>query len=108
MVIPCEPTLAVPAQRGRGGRAGWIALSAMRGLPPDVALLCGASDGLDGSSGTAGAAVTLAAANGHEAAIDAALAAYDDATAHALLGTALPGGPTGTNLTDVHALARAV
>lgn len=107
LVIACEPTVALPARRGLGGRAGWIALSALPALPPDVALLCAASDGVDGSSGSAGAVVTGGdAERAPQGAIAAALAAFDDAPLHRALGTALPGGPTGHNLTDVHVLAR--
>ncbi|XXX81161.1 glycerate kinase [Sorangium sp. So ce134] len=108
VVIPCEPTLALPAQRGAGGRAGWIALAAVRELPPDVALLCAASDGADGSSGAAGAVVARAAAAAmDDRAIDAALAGFDDAAAHRALGTRIETGPTGHNLTDLHIVARA-
>ncbi|WP_437281909.1 glycerate kinase [Sorangium sp. So ce375] len=108
VVIPCEPTLALPAQRGAGGRAGWIALAALRGLPPDVALLCAASDGVDGSSGAAGAAVARAAATAvDDRAIDAALARFDDTVVHRALGTRVETGPTGHNLTDLHVVARA-
>jgi len=111
LVIPCEPTLALPDRRGAGGRCGWIALStlrALRALPPDIAFLCAASDGVDGSSGAAGAIVTRADAERIDpTAIDAALAAFDDAAVHRALGTHLGGGPTGHNLTDVHVLARA-
>ncbi|MGK3964280.1 DUF4147 domain-containing protein [Sorangium sp. So ce118] len=106
-VIPCEPTLSLPAQRGAGGRAGWIALAALRGLPPDVALLCAASDGADGSSGAAGAVVgSAAAAAMDDRAIDAALARFDDAAVHRALGTRVELGLTGHNLTDVHIVAR--
>ncbi len=109
VVIACEPTLHLPAQRGRGGRAGWIALAAMRRLPDDVALLCAASDGVDGSSGAGGALVTRSAADGVSSeAVDQALADFDDARIHEALGTHLGGGPTGHNLADVHVLARAV
>ncbi|WP_437562642.1 DUF4147 domain-containing protein [Sorangium sp. So ce542] len=108
VVIPCEPTLALPARRGAGGRAGWIALAALRDLPPDVALLCAASDGADGSSGAAGAVVAQpAAAAMDDRAIDAALTAFDDAAAHRALGTRVETGPTGHNLTDLHIVARA-
>ncbi|CAN93157.1 hypothetical protein sce2998 [Sorangium cellulosum So ce56] len=107
VVIPCEPTLALPAHRGAGGRAGWIALAALRGLPPDVALLCAASDGVDGSSGAAGAAVARAAAAAmDDRTIDAALARFDDAVVHRALGTRVETGPTGHNLTDLHIVAR--
>ncbi|WP_437746466.1 glycerate kinase [Sorangium sp. So ce1504] len=106
-VIPCEPTLALSAHRGAGGRAGWIALAALRGLPPDVALLCAASDGVDGSSGAAGAAVARAAAAAmDDRTIDAALARFDDAVVHRALGTRVETGPTGHNLTDLHIVAR--
>ncbi|WP_437491327.1 DUF4147 domain-containing protein [Sorangium sp. So ce1014] len=109
VVIPCEPTLALPAQRGAGGRAGWIALAAMRDLPPDVALLCAASDGVDGSSGAAGAVVARAAAAAMaDRGIEAALAGFDDAAAHRALGTRVETGPTGHNLTDLHIVARDV
>ncbi|WP_437978132.1 glycerate kinase [Sorangium sp. So ce295] len=106
-VIPCEPTLALSADRGAGGRAGWIALAALRGLPPDVALLCAASDGVDGSSGAAGAAVARAAAAAtDDRTIDSALARFDDAVVHRALGTRVETGPTGHNLTDLHIVAR--
>jgi hydroxypyruvate reductase len=107
LVIACEPTLRLPAARGRGGRAGWLALAAMRALPEGVALLCAASDGVDGSSGGAGALVMHDdAARSSTAAIEAALDSFDDATIHQALGTQLAGGPTGHNLADVHVLAR--
>lgn len=107
VVVACEPTIRLPATRGHGGRAGWIALAAMRALPEGVVLLCGASDGADGSSGAAGAVVSRenAQAAGDEA-IDKALAAFDDAPIHRHLGTTLELAPTGHNLTDVHILAR--
>jgi hydroxypyruvate reductase len=108
VVVACEPTIALPARRGRGGRAGWIALAAMQRLPPGVALLCAASDGVDGSSGAAGAIVRAEdAARLDGATRDAAIAGYDDASAHEAMGTHLAGGPTGHNLADVHALIRA-
>lgn len=107
VVIACEPTLRLPAVRGSGGRAGWIALAAMRRLPDDVALICAASDGVDGSSGAGGAAVTRGSAAGvSDEAIDQALADFDDARIHRALGTQIGGGPTGHNLADLHVLAR--
>ena len=108
VVIACEPTVHLPAVRGSGGRAGWVALAAMRRLPPDVALLCAASDGVDGSSGAGGAGVTReAGAAIADDEIDRALATFDDARIHRALGTHLQGGPTGHNLADLHVLARA-
>ena len=105
IVLPCEPTLR-PVPGGRGGRAGWSALALLGRLPRDVAFLAAASDGVDGSSGAAGACVSGALAFDRAAAADA-LARFDDAPLHALLGSALAGGPSGINLTDVHVLARA-
>lgn len=110
VVIACEPSVTLPEVRGRGGRAGWVALAALRRLPPGVALLCGASDGVDGSSGEGGAVVIGGAAltaGIDDATIEAALAGFDDATIHRALGTHIQGGASGHNLTDVHVLARA-
>ena len=107
VIIPCEPTLALPPERGRGGRAGRVALLAMSSLPDDVILFCGASDGVDGSSGHSGAIVTRAnalAASHH--ARETWLASFDDASAHEALDTSLDLGPTGHNLADCHVLLR--
>lgn len=108
VVIPCEPTVRLGPVHGRGGRAGRVALLVMEALPDDVVFLAGATDGVDGSSGHGGALVHADAARraGHEA-IQQALARYDDAPLHDALGSALPGRPTGQNLTDLHVLARA-
>jgi hydroxypyruvate reductase len=107
LVVACEPTLTLPRSPGRGGRAGWTALAAASRLPDDAVLLCAASDGVDGSSGAAGALVTRAAvARADQATIRSALARCDDAPLHRALGTAVGLGPTGTNLTDVHVVAR--
>lgn len=106
-VIACEPTLALPERRGAGGRAGWIALAAMRDLPSDVLLLCAATDGIDGSGGAAGALVDRSsAAAASSASIDEALATFNDAPLHRALGTSLDGGATGRNFTDLHVVAR--
>jgi glycerate 2-kinase len=107
LVIPCEPTLRLPAERGRGGRAGWVALRALLDLPDDVVLLCAATDGADGSSGSAGAVVTAAARVGAAAGeIETALACFSDADAHERLGTRIESGLTGVHFADVHVLAR--
>ncbi|EYF00715.1 glycerate kinase type-2 family protein [Chondromyces apiculatus] len=107
LVIACEPTITLPARRGEGGRAGWVALAALQRLPPDAALLCAASDGVDGSSGAAGALVSGAdAARVSVGEIDAALGRFDDGPLHRRLGTQLVGDPTGHNLSDVHAVVR--
>jgi glycerate 2-kinase len=105
MVAPCEPLLTVGPDAGRGGRAGWLALSLLPHLPPDVAFLAGASDGVDGSSRSAGACVSGDLICPPEVRA-AALERFDDAAVHQDLGTALDSGPTGINLTDVQILAR--
>lgn len=105
LVVPCEPALSTPASTGRGGRAGWLALALLPRLAADVAFLAGASDGVDGVSGHAGACVGGDLPFNRDL-VERALAAFDDAPVHEALGTALPGGPTGLNLTDVHVLAR--
>jgi hydroxypyruvate reductase len=106
-VVACEPTLRLPSVRGRGGRAGWVALAAMGDLPSDTALLCAASDGVDGSSGSGGALVMGEDAERAGAGVvAAALSGLDDAAVHAAIGTHVPGGATGHNLADVHVMAR--
>jgi hydroxypyruvate reductase len=105
VVIATEPTLRLPPHAGRGGRAGRCALMLLPHLAPDVAFLCGASDGRDGSG--AGGAVVSGALQLSPERREEALTSHDDAPLHAALGTALPGDPTGNNLTDVHIIARA-
>ena len=108
LVWATEPTVSLPPDPGRGGRAGRVALLALRGLPARVTLLCAASDGVDGTSGGAGAIVDASDAERADTSrLDEALARFDDGPFHAALGTQLPGGPTGHNLTDVHVLVRA-
>jgi hydroxypyruvate reductase len=107
IVRAAEPALAVDHAAGHGGRAGHLAALVARHLPPNVTFLAGASDGVDGSSGTAGAVVDVSAIAkaGAERWSDA-LARFDTGPLHLGLGTAIPGGPTGLNLCDVHVLAR--
>jgi len=106
LVRSAEPTLTVPEKRGKGGRSTHLAALAAAILPDDVVLLCGASDGADGASGTAGAVVTKAALAKHDAA--GAIRAFDSGSLHVAAGTHLDTrGPTGLNLCDVHVLARA-
>ncbi|MFO0589526.1 MAG: DUF4147 domain-containing protein [Polyangiaceae bacterium] len=107
LVIPCEPTLRLPPDHGVGGRAGWVALRALADLPRDIAFLCGATDGSDASTGSAGAIVTGETRDDCAPAdIERALAAFDDAPLHAKLGTRIEGRATGLNFADVHVLAR--
>jgi len=98
-----EPSVVLPAIRGKGGRCGRLALLAWNaGLPDDVELACVASDGVDGSSGTAGACVRGRAPSGADRALDA----FDDAPFLAAHGMSVAGQPSGTNLLDVHVLLR--
>jgi len=107
VVIPCEPTVLLPPNHGRGGRSGHLALRLLASLPDDVALLCGATDGADGSSGSAGAVITAALrASCDPVALDRALAIFDDAPLHAQIASRIETGPTGLNFADVHVLAR--
>lgn len=103
-----EPTVRLPSQPGRGGRAGRLALQVARCLDGQTgrAFLAGATDGVDGESGHAGAVVTghtLSEARARGIDVDAALAAFHDAAVHEALNTTLDPGPTGINLLDVYA-----
>ena len=96
IAIGCEPVLSLPEKRGAGGRAGYVALAVLHRLPRGVVFLAGASDGVDGSSGTAGAVV--AAEDAERVTADdvaCALTGFDDARIHRALGTALEGGGHG-------------
>ncbi len=105
-----EPSLRVPgggASRGEGGRAGHLAALVAPLLAEGTAFLAGASDGVDGTSGTAGAVVDRASVLrvGVERFTSAACA-FDTGALHRTAGTALPLGPTGVNLCDLHVIAR--
>jgi glycerate-2-kinase len=105
LVRAAEPTLHVDvAHPGPGGRCTHLAALVAAELPPGVAFLAGASDGVDGASGTAGAVVD---ASLDRRGLAPALAAFATGPLLAALGVALPARPTGTNLADVHVLARA-
>jgi glycerate 2-kinase len=107
-VVTCEPTMTLPADHGAGGRAGWVALSALCRLPEDTSLLAAASDGVDGTSGAGGACVSAEQARDLDRTlVERALRRRDDATVHANLGTHLPGLPSGLNLSDVYVVLRA-
>jgi glycerate 2-kinase len=108
LVRAAEPSLRVQgAGPGRGGRSTHLALLLAPDLPDGVVFLAGASDGVDGASGTAGAAVdaTLLAHASRDA-IARALACFDSAPLLVSAGMGVAFGPTGNNLADVHVLAR--
>jgi glycerate-2-kinase len=97
-----EPTLALPARRGRGGRAQHLALAvAARGLPPGAVVLAVGSDGTDGPTADAGGLVDAGTAARVPGGPAAALAAFDSGTALAAAGDLVTTGPTGTNLADL-------
>lgn len=108
LVRAAEPTVEVTAPRpGRGGRSTHLACLVGPSLPPGVALLSAASDGVDGASGTGGAAVARGAFAGLDAAtVRGAIARFATGDLTRRIGAALPGGPTGLNFADVHVLAR--
>jgi glycerate 2-kinase len=89
---------------GRGGRGLELALAASERLAgSDVVLLAAASDGLDGSSGAAGAfadGTTIRRARGLGLRPASALARHDTAPFFDALGDLFVTGPTGTNVCD--------
>jgi hydroxypyruvate reductase len=108
-VRAAEPSLAVArAWPGRGGRSTHLAALLAPQLPPGVAFLAAASDGVDGSSETGGAAVDASLlARAPADAFARAVAAYDTGPLLSSASMSLPLRPSGTNLADVHVLARA-
>ncbi len=101
LVRAAEPAVTV-TRKGKGGRSTHLATLVGRDLPPGYRFLAMASDGVDGTSETAGALVgTLP-----RAAADAALAGFATGPFLASLGVALPARPTGHNLADLHVLFR--
>lgn len=110
IVRVAEPRVTLPtklAAGARGGRATRLALLAWNaGLPDDVALVCLASDGVDGASGLAGAIVSGALPPDTELDAHDALEAFDDAPFLERHGAALAAAPSGKNQLDVHVLLR--
>ena len=106
-----EPTVRLPANAARGGRAGRTALAVARGLAGhnEIGFIAASTDGVDGESGHAGAVVTGASAplaTTLGVSIEDALARFDDAPAHEALRTSVTVGPTGINLLDLFAAVR--
>jgi hydroxypyruvate reductase len=101
-----EPSVKLPpGVQGRGGRSTHLATLVGRALPPGYVFGAFATDGVDGSSGTAGAVVDDSFAYGAgKGVIDYALATFDTGSLHLAQGTALPEDPTGHNLADLHVL----
>ena len=105
-----EPTVTLPDDPGRGGRMTQLALLLARELSGErFAAVCVGSDGIDGASDAAGAAVDGTSWRAIEAAgIDpaGALARADSASALDAIGALIRTGPTGTNVADLVLLER--
>ena len=99
-----ETTVELAARSGRGGRNLELALAAAGVLEgSDVTLLAAASDGIDGTSGAAGALAdggTLRRARKRGLSPERALAGHDTGRFFGPLGDLLVTGPTGTNVCD--------
>ncbi|KAB7619732.1 glycerate kinase [Alkalilimnicola sp. S0819] len=101
-----EPTVALLARPGRGGRMQQLALSAALALEdaPGITLLAAGTDGADGPGEAAGAWVdghTAARCRGAGQDPEKALRAQDAGTALAAAEALLYTGPTGTNVMDL-------
>lgn len=101
-----EPSVTVPQKAGKGGRCTQLAALVSSGLPPGVVFLAGATDGVDGSSGTAGAVVHAGSFAARPEARAKAIERFDAGPLHVRAGTALPSVVSGVNFADVHVLAR--
>jgi len=109
LVTGGEPTLVLPGDHGRGGRAQHLALCMAEVMAgePSLAFVAAGSDGTDGPTPAAGAAVD--GETWAELGVEAE-AARDGCDAHPMLdaaGHTLVWGATGTNVLDLHLLARA-
>ncbi len=107
-----EPTVRLPSEPGRGGRCQHLALSCALDLQNrrKYLLLCGASDGCDGTPadaadiGDAGALVDDGTLDrGADAGLDSlrCLARADSGSFLASAGDLISTGPTGTNVNDL-------
>lgn len=102
IVRAAEPSVTVTVARpGKGGRSTHLATLVGKELPAGHRFLALASDGVDGTSGTAGALVETLP----RAAANAALARFATGPFLRAHG-ALPARPTGHNLADLHVLVR--
>ncbi len=105
-----EPTVALPDDHGLGGRNQQLALMVARGIAgSDAQVLVAGSDGSDGPTDAAGAVVdgqSWAALEAHGDP-EAAIARCDATPILDAAGATIRTGPTGTNLLDLHLVARA-
>ncbi len=100
-VFVSEPLVSVRAANARGGRCTHIATLMSSQLPEHVTFAAIATDGVDGSSGTAGAIVDAPVSGA-----DFALASFATGPLHLAARTAIPSAPTGLNFADLHVLVR--
>ena len=106
MIFGGETTVTLGSGPGKGGRSQETALAALEALGDRKgwALLCAGSDGIDGNSDAAGAAVDgsvwkKAAEKGLSP--GACLTAHDSYTFHRHCGSLIRCGHTGTNVNDI-------
>lgn len=104
-----EPTIALPPDPGRGGRAQHTALLAAQALARQAdterVILCAATDGSDGPTADAGGLITPAVVEwvrAHPTQVAMALASHDSGRLLAAAGALFTTGPTGTNLCDLY------
>lgn len=105
LAAAAEPTVALPAEKYEGGRSQHLALRMSRGLrflETDIAFLAAGSDGHDGVSRQAGAAVDGTTWHGG---LEEVLRDFASGEAVRDLGVDIPEWDTGTNLADLHLLA---
>lgn len=106
LVAGGETTLAVPTGAGHGGRNQHLAAAVAARLAGvgGFALLCGGTDGIDGTGVFAGGLVDGGSAGRAEAAglgLEHALASFATTTALEAAGDVLHTGATGTNVGDL-------
>lgn len=101
-----EPVVCLPDQPGRGGRMQMLALLLAKEISgrDDVFILCGATDGSDGSGEDAGALVdgkTIERADIEGFVFDDCVCKADAGTCLEATGDLIQTGPTGSNVNDV-------
>lgn len=101
-----EPVVSLPEEPGRGGRMQTLALLLAQQISgrDDVLILCGATDGSDGSGEDAGALVdgkTIERGETEDFDIDDCICRADAGSFLEAAGDLLQTGPTGSNVNDL-------
>ena len=108
LVSAGEITVSVPNSGGQGGRNQHFALHCAQQIAGErVAVLSAGTDGIDGNSPAAGAAVdgtTVSRAQEVGMNVEQALSAFDSFSLFEKLGDAVLTGPTGNNVRDLRIL----